>query len=139
MSNAKDTPKELYALPHASLIEEGGRLDEQHNSLKILLDGLFPCPEVVAKVMMDGEAHTKSMLDLGSGSGAWCIDVANQFPQAQVIGIDIAPNLQKTSPPNCRFELWDINKGLSPFYGQFDLVHMRFTSGVHVILTLNTP
>ncbi|KIM19449.1 hypothetical protein M408DRAFT_39424, partial [Serendipita vermifera MAFF 305830] len=59
--------------------------------------------------------------------------VANQFPQAQVIGIDIAPNFQKTSPPNCRFELWDINQGLSPFYGQFDLVHMRFTSGVHLV------
>ncbi|KIM31828.1 hypothetical protein M408DRAFT_64024 [Serendipita vermifera MAFF 305830] len=107
--------------------------DEQHNSLKILLDGLFPCPEVVAKVMMDGEAHTKSMLDLGGSPRCLCIDVANQFPQAQVIGIDIAPNLQKTSPPNCRFELWDINKGLSPFYGQFDLVHMRFTSGVHLV------
>ncbi|KIM19448.1 hypothetical protein M408DRAFT_226733 [Serendipita vermifera MAFF 305830] len=70
MSDAKDTPKELYALPHASLAEEGGRLDEQHNILKTLLDGLSPCSDVVAKVMMDGEAHTKSVLDLGSGSGA---------------------------------------------------------------------
>ncbi|KIM31827.1 hypothetical protein M408DRAFT_21035 [Serendipita vermifera MAFF 305830] len=137
MTDSKNRTKELYTLPHASSVEEGGRLDGQHNMLKILLDGLFPCPELVAKVMMDEEGRAKSVLDLGSGSGAWCMDVANQFPQAQVVGIDIAPNLQRDTS-NCRFELWDINQGLSPFHGQFDLVHVRFIHGIvnHHNLTL---
>ncbi|KIM19471.1 hypothetical protein M408DRAFT_31192 [Serendipita vermifera MAFF 305830] len=129
MADSEDTTKELYSLPYASSADEGGRLDEQHNMLKLLLDGLFPCPELVAKVLKDEEGRTKSILDLGSGSGSWCLDVSNQFPQAQVVGIDIASNLQRNTS-NCRFELWDINQGLLPFHGQFDLVHARFLHGI---------
>ncbi|KIM31824.1 hypothetical protein M408DRAFT_327242 [Serendipita vermifera MAFF 305830] len=130
MAESEDRKKELYPLPLASSTEEGGRLDEQHNMLKEHLGGLFPCPDVVAQVMAGGEEQTKSVLDLGSGSGVWCLDVAHQFPQAQVIGLDTAPNLQQTKLPNCKFEIWDINQGLTPFYGQYDIVHMRFIQGI---------
>ncbi|KIM31825.1 hypothetical protein M408DRAFT_327244 [Serendipita vermifera MAFF 305830] len=130
MAECQDRTKELYALPLASSTEEGGRLDEQHNMLKLHLGSLFPCPDAVAQVMAGGEEQTKSVLDLGSGSGVWCLDVANQFPQAQVVGIDITPNLRQTMPPNCKFEIWNINQGLAPFYGQFDIVHLRFIQGI---------
>ncbi|KIM31826.1 hypothetical protein M408DRAFT_327245 [Serendipita vermifera MAFF 305830] len=103
--------------------------------IKLLLNGLYPCPDIVAEVMMDEGGQAKSVLDLGSGSGAWCLDVAKQFPHAQVIGVNITPNSQKTHSHNCRFETWDINQGLSPFYGQFDLVHMRF---VHSLVDHHT-
>lgn len=52
--------------------------------------------------------------------------MAREFPHAQVLGVDLAPvpgvdNL----PNNVRFEVDDINLGLSHFEGQFDVVHIR--------------
>lgn len=111
MADSKDGLSKLYPLPHASSAEEGGRLDEQHDMIKLLLNGLYPCPDIVAEVMMDEGGQAKSVLDLGSGSGAWCLDVAKQFPHAQVIGVNITPNSQKTHSHNCRFETWILTKG----------------------------
>jgi hypothetical protein len=43
------------------------------------------------------------------------------------VGVDLAPvPLEKTNlPPNCRFEIDDVNLGLAHFKGQFDVVHVR--------------
>ena len=53
--------------------------------------------------------------------------MANKFPHAEVIGIDLAPVIvsEHAIPDNCRFELDDVNRGLPRFYGQIDLIHMR--------------
>ena len=60
--------------------------------------------------------------------------MAQAFPHAQIVGLDIAPNRLQTVPSNCKFELWDINKSLTPFYEQFNFVHMRLVHGVAVII-----
>lgn len=55
------------------------------------------------------------------------MDMAREFPEAEVIGVDLAPvpaDLD-TMPPNCRFEIDDINLGLDHFRDSFDVVHMR--------------
>jgi tRNA G46 methylase TrmB len=31
------------------------------------------------------------VLDLGTGKGYWAIDMADEYPRADVVGIDIAP------------------------------------------------
>ena len=48
-----------------------------------------------------------------------------EFPHARVVAVDLAPSAIDDPPPNCAFELDDINRGLSHFYGRFDVVHMR--------------
>lgn len=35
--------------------------------------------------------NPQQILDLGTGTGIWAMDIADQFPSAQVLGIDIAP------------------------------------------------
>lgn len=40
----------------------------------------------------------KDVLDLGTGTGIWAIDFADQYPEANVVGIDISP-IQPTSVP----------------------------------------
>jgi len=51
--------------------------------------------------------------------------MALEFPHARVVAVDLAPSGIADPPPNCAFELDDINQGLAHFYGRFDVVHMR--------------
>jgi hypothetical protein len=57
--------------------------------------------------------------------------MAKQFPWAQVVGVDLAPCpiASEELPPNCRFEVDNINLGLGHFENQFDVVHLRFVAG----------
>ncbi|CAG8733878.1 2591_t:CDS:2, partial [Acaulospora colombiana] len=59
------------------------------------------------------------------------VEMAKQFPWAEVVGVDLAPCPIATEslPPNCRFEVDDINLGLTHFENQFDVVHLRFVAG----------
>lgn len=62
------------------------------------------------------------------------MDIARAFPEAEVVGIDLAPVPIDPSdtPPNCRFEIDDINLGLEHFKDSYDVVHMRMVEmGLH--------
>jgi cyclopropane fatty-acyl-phospholipid synthase-like methyltransferase len=37
------------------------------------------------------ETKTQRILDIGTGTGIWAIEMADQFPQAEVIGTDLSP------------------------------------------------
>lgn len=65
--------------------------------------------------------------------------MAHQFPHAQIVGIDIVSDILQSDVSNCRFEVGDISKGLSSFYGQFDFVHMRCVTSVIFASFLDTP
>jgi ubiquinone/menaquinone biosynthesis C-methylase UbiE len=65
-------------------------------------------------------------VDLGAGSGAWAIEVAEQFPSAHVRGVDISPIQPTDVPYNCDFILADLNEDLNfADTGSLDLVHSR--------------
>jgi hypothetical protein len=53
--------------------------------------------------------------------------MAVEFPHCEVLGIDLAPVPMRPEgvPSNCRFEMDDINQGLSHLHGQFDVVFAR--------------
>jgi hypothetical protein len=60
--------------------------------------------------------------------------MALEFPHAEVLGIDLQPGPTKGTPPNCTFLIHDIDKGLAPFHGLYDLIYCRFTNyGVRVL------
>ncbi|KIM22689.1 hypothetical protein M408DRAFT_78716, partial [Serendipita vermifera MAFF 305830] len=92
--------------------------------------GLYPCPDLVEAVLQPIKGHTRRILDLGCGTGAWAVQMATRFPHADVLGIDLAPGPIGPSglPPNLAFEIDDIRLDLSHFTGRFDLVHMRYMS-----------
>jgi SAM-dependent methyltransferase len=65
------------------------------------------------------------MLDLGTGSGIWAIDMADKFPTAQVIGVDLAAVQPSWVPPNVQFEIDDVEDEWEYGRTKFDLIHAR--------------
>jgi len=48
-------------------------------------------------LLLDGKLHLAPLdaphriLDIGTGTGIWAIDVADEYPMAEVIGTDLSP------------------------------------------------
>jgi SAM-dependent methyltransferase len=116
---AVDSP---YMLPKD--VTESNRLELQHYMLRYVLKGNFMAPV--------REPH--DILDVGCGTGRWGAELAQQFPQANVVGVDIVPPAPTTTavrqgheeaPDNYVFVQGDITKGLPFGDNTFDFVHMR--------------
>jgi hypothetical protein len=66
--------------------------------------------------------------------------MAQKFPHCDVIGLDWAPvSLESdNTPSNCRFEVGNIDCGLSHHHGGFDLIRVRCVgSGVSKFASLD--
>ena len=68
------------------------------------------------------------VLDLGTGTGIWAIEVADEYPSAEVLGIDLSPIQQNWVPPNCRFEVNDFELEWE-YKKPFDFIHSRNLGG----------
>ncbi|KAG8990099.1 hypothetical protein FRB90_001911 [Tulasnella sp. 427] len=118
----------VYNLPTIENTSERGRLDFQHNALRIALGSLYAAPELVEKRIAKTveEGNTPRVMDIGTGSGIWAESVARELPRAQVIGVDLAPvTPDSNTPPNCRFEYRDANESFTDITDKFDVVHIR--------------
>jgi hypothetical protein len=51
--------------------------------------------------------------------------MTSKYENARVVGIDQIPQIEFDLPPNMEFQRHDVNDGLEPFYGRFDMVHAR--------------
>lgn len=59
--------------------------------LKIKLGGLFLQPRAVHRALAPRNGPMPAVLDVGSGSGSWVLDMGELFPHAEVVGLDLAP------------------------------------------------
>ncbi|OLN86241.1 Malonyl-[acyl-carrier protein] O-methyltransferase 1-like protein 4 [Colletotrichum chlorophyti] len=68
---------------------------------------------------------THRILDIGTGTGSWAIDVGDLLPNAEVIGNDLSPIQPGWVPPNVKFEIDDVE---SPWVGslKYDFVFSRY-------------
>ncbi|KAL0256394.1 hypothetical protein SLS55_008789 [Diplodia seriata] len=104
-----------YALPNDD--EEVDRLNLQHRVWDIALGGRHH----VAPLDLGSVRH---VLDVGCGTGAWCIEFADAHPHLHVVGTDLSPIQPGNVPPNCEFLVDDANADWT--YGQrFDYIHTR--------------
>ncbi|KAK0642975.1 S-adenosyl-L-methionine-dependent methyltransferase [Cercophora newfieldiana] len=95
-------------------------LDLQHHMMLLLAGNkLFRAPL----------EDPQSVLDVGTGTGIWAVDFAEQFPGATVIGTDLSPIQPPWVPPNCSFELDDATREWTYADGKFDFVHIRYLTG----------
>ncbi|EFX02118.1 methyltransferase type 11 [Grosmannia clavigera kw1407] len=108
-----------YFMPNDGQQQEA--IDIAHHYLTLLLNGAFFLAPV--------KDNLKNVLDIGTGTGIWAIDVADQFPNAQVIGTDISPIQSIWVPPNAKFEIDDATQPWTWPDNAFDFVHIRFLVG----------
>ncbi|KAL5532760.1 hypothetical protein ACEPAF_4534 [Sanghuangporus sanghuang] len=121
-----NSTNELYLLP----ADEGehGRLDKQHLVNLLALGGLYAAVEEVRSALAPTPDRQRAILDLGCGGGNWAMGMAQEFPHAQVVGVDLAPSTTRPPPFNCRLEFDDFTLGLEHYYNSFDVVHARCTA-----------
>ncbi|KAF7366962.1 Methyltransferase str3 [Mycena sanguinolenta] len=102
-------------LPPAS---DSERLDTMHNTIaRYFGNKLGPAP-------LDG-LHPRKIIELGCGSGAWAIQAAKQFPDAQVVAVDQSPLPDRIIPSNMSFQLANLAQRLEFQDETFDIVHAR--------------
>ncbi|KAJ5728604.1 uncharacterized protein N7483_003112 [Penicillium malachiteum] len=70
------------------------------------------------------DEFTKNILDIGTGKGSWAIDMADAYPDATVRGVDLFPPPATWVPPNCVFEVDDIQREWT-WKDKFDYIHIR--------------
>ncbi|OLN81027.1 hypothetical protein CCHL11_09991 [Colletotrichum chlorophyti] len=74
--------------------------NDDHHIWLITLDGELACSP---------NRHTaKRVLDLGTGTGIWAIDLADSNPGAEIIGVDLSAIQPEFLPSNCSFEIDDL-------------------------------
>jgi len=56
-------------------------------------------------------------------------DFADLHPSAEVIGVDLSPIQPSYVPPNCKFEIDNINKDWTYPKETFDFIHIRAMTG----------
>lgn len=67
------------------------------------------------------------VLDIGTGTGTWAIEFAEEHPTAEVTGVDLSPVQPAFVPSNCQFIVDDIEYDWA-YEKRFDFIHGRFLS-----------
>ncbi|KAF2870304.1 S-adenosyl-L-methionine-dependent methyltransferase [Massariosphaeria phaeospora] len=104
-----------YFFPNDDM--ENDRLDLFHHILTLSLDGELHLAPI-------GD-NPQRILDLGTGTGIWAIDMGDKYPSADVLGNDISPIQPSLVPPNVRFEVDDLEDEWV-YSSKFDFVHCRY-------------
>jgi len=111
---------------------EHRRLDIQSKVLRLLNDGLYVSKDLVRHALREGQPQVPAVLDIGTGSGRWAIEMAEEFSHARILGVDLVPpSLLKTEtvPTNCRFEVKDASLPMENAVAAFNVVHCRSAEG----------
>ncbi|KAJ4374368.1 hypothetical protein N0V83_003109 [Neocucurbitaria cava] len=112
--------KHAYGMPMDE--KEMDRNDLQHHKYSLLLrDRLFVAPVPDAQLT----SSNARILDLGTGTGIWAIDMADAYPSAELLGVDIAATQPPFVPPNCTFEIDDVEEDWPYRPAHFDFIHAR--------------
>ncbi|TDZ13500.1 putative methyltransferase tdiE [Colletotrichum spinosum] len=104
-----------YVLPNDEL--EMDRLDIAHAMVyKAIGDRLYLAP------IEEDKVHR--ILDVGTGTGIWAMEMGDVFPNAEVIGNDLSPIQPSWVPANVKFEVDDVE---SPWIGgkKYDFIFVR--------------
>ncbi|KAL6414270.1 hypothetical protein AUP68_00788 [Ilyonectria robusta] len=107
-----------YLVPNDD--EEQNRMDLIHHIYSLVLRGKLHLAPIRDK--------PQRVLDLGTGTGIWAIDFADEYSSAEVVGTDLSPIQPDWTPPNCVFEIDDFEDDWV-YKNPFDFIHARELEG----------
>lgn len=64
-------------------------------------------------------------LDLGTGTGIWALEMADKYPLADIVGVDLSPIQPAWAPENIKFEIDDIEDEWTWPENHFDLIYSK--------------
>ncbi|KAJ8062656.1 hypothetical protein OCU04_009178 [Sclerotinia nivalis] len=99
--------------------DEQDRMDLLHHVFNLVLDG---------KLYLAPIEDPQRVLDVGTGTGIWAIDFADQYPSSHVVGCDLSPIQPGWIPPNLEFEIDDVEDTWR-YSQKFDFIHIRSLGG----------
>lgn len=105
-----------HPFPYDDIAQENERV--LHAMIECILEDKL----IAAPVDADG---LRNVLDVGTGMGLWAEDVADRFPDCEVVAVDMVPH-EDSVRPNCEFLCFDVvqdwifNRPVN-----FDLIHIR--------------
>ncbi|XXH05903.1 hypothetical protein Hte_012345 [Hypoxylon texense] len=105
-----------YNFPNDDVEQE--REAMKHNMVRQLCQQLHFAP------IGDGP---QEILDVGTGTGIWAIEIGDTYPCANVLGIDLSPIQPQWVPPNVRFMVDDVESPWLHPKNHFDYIHSRHT------------
>ncbi|KAJ5554953.1 hypothetical protein N7461_003423 [Penicillium sp. DV-2018c] len=100
-----------------SIQEEAQRLEDQQQVFQRIFDSRLIFPPI---------RRLRRVLDCGHGSASWAVDVAEENPDCEVIGVDISPHMTPDDvPDNLWLQVDDLNRRFTFPANHFNLVHSR--------------
>ena len=93
--------------------DEQVRMDVQHGAtMRATGYKLFHAP-----------IHPEKILDLGTGTGIWAVEMGDKHPDASITGVDISPIQPNWVPPCVKFEIDDLEDQWTWRENSYDLIH----------------
>ncbi|KAG2180226.1 hypothetical protein INT43_004015 [Umbelopsis isabellina] len=110
-------PNYIYPLPSDDA--ELSRLDKEHELVKELFNCIYRSP--IEKLLDKGI----KVLDVGCGSGSWCIEMASKYKRSHFTGIDICLKRDGPAAPNLTMLKVDMSEPFPFARETFDFVFCR--------------
>ncbi|RYP40420.1 hypothetical protein DL767_001720 [Monosporascus sp. MG133] len=101
---------------------EQRRSDSLHRLLRLCLDGELTATRI--------PPDAKVIVDIGTGTGRWAVEMAARYPGATIVGVDIAPIQAKLVPKNVKFEIADVEKPWRMSPESVDFIQVRALAGM---------
>jgi len=105
-----------YILPNDE--KESDRLDITHKMIEVSKGN---------KLYLAPLSNPTRILDIGTGTGIWAMEMGEQFPNCDVLGNDLSPIQPRWVPPNVHFEVDDVEADWT-YSQKFDFIHCRCLS-----------
>ncbi|KKY18442.1 putative tam domain methyltransferase [Phaeomoniella chlamydospora] len=103
---------------HTGLATELNREDMKDHMTRLMLDGRLTFAEL--------EKEPLNALDLGTGTGKWAMEFAEENAGCRVLAVDLSPVQPNFTPPNLEFQVDDIEADWTYKEDSFDYIHIRY-------------